>query len=128
MPQLAPIVLKDYEAADHTFTPVNIDGGVASLVNSTGVPIGDQVLTYSSTKTASGKRKALLKLVLPVVQDVVVAGISKPTVVRTAYVEMSFTFDSTSNAAERHDALGLAWSLLGSTTAPLVIGDLSAPY
>jgi hypothetical protein len=129
MPQLASLVLKDHAGTDHTFIPKGIDGGVATTVLSTGVPIGEKIASFSVSKSATGKRKCLLKMALPVVQDVVVSGISKPTVVRTSYAEISFNFDPTSNTAERQDALAYAISFLKDTgqIAPLV-EDLAAPF
>jgi hypothetical protein len=129
MPQLANVVLKDHAGTDHTFIPRDVTGGVATTVLSTGVPIGEKTASFSVTRTATGKRKCLLKMALPVVQDVVVSGISKPTVVRTSYAEISFNFDPTSSTAERQDALAYAISFLKDTgqIAPLV-EDLAAPY
>lgn len=129
MPQLIGIVLKDHADADHTFAPKGIPNGVATLAQSTGVPIGDRRLTISSTETASGRRKIAMKLVIPVVQDVEVSGISKPTVVRTSYVDISFAFDGTSNTAERQDVLAYAKSLLSNTTLiDSVVEDLETLY
>jgi len=129
MTQLVTVVLKDAAAADHSFIPRDITGGVATLVNSTGVPIGEKTVSVSTSRTTSGRRKTTLKLVIPVVQDVVVAGISKPTVVRTAYCDVGFTFDGTSNHDERADILAYLVSALGDTTVfkPAIV-DLSAPY
>lgn len=128
MPQLAPVVLKDRDGNDHTFNPRNVSGGVATLVNSTGVPIGDKQVTASLTKTASGRYKAVFKIALPVLQDVVVGGVSSPQVVRTSYVEISFGYDGKSNSAERRDALGYAYSLLAGSFASDINDNLNAVY
>jgi hypothetical protein len=129
MPQLANLVLKDHLAADVTFSPRDITNGVATTVSSTGVPLGEKVATFSNTKTAAGKRKVTLKITLPVVQDVVVSGISKPTVVRAAYGELTFSFADTSNTVERQDMLAAMKAMLADTTQikPL-IEDLANPY
>lgn len=129
MTQLTTVVLKDAAAADHSFIPRDISGGVATLVNSTGVPIGERTVSVSNTKTSTNRRKATMKLVVPIVQDVVVAGVSKPTVVRTAYADLTFTFDGTSNHDERADALAYLVSALADTSVfkPAIV-DLSAPY
>lgn len=129
MTQLAPIVLKDMANADVTFTPRDIAGGVATLVNSAGVPIGEKKVSLSVSQTASGRRKINIKLVIPEVQDVTVGGVSKPTVVRTAYLDTSITFEGTSNTDERTDALAHLKSLLAETTliGPAIVA-LSAPY
>lgn len=128
MPQLSAMVLKDHANADHTFAPKDITGGVATLVESTGVPIGERRLSISTTRTAQGRVKCQIKLVLPVVQDVVVAGISQPTVVRTAYADLSFSFDGRSNPTERKDALAYVESLLGLAPTESIVGDVSSFY
>lgn len=126
--QMANMVLKDHAAADHTFVPRDLTGGVATFVNSTGVPIGDNTVSYAVSRTQTGKRKVTLKVVLPIVQDVVVNGISKPTVVRTSYADVVFSFDPTSNTTERSDALAYLVSLLGNTQAVAGIDNLESPF
>jgi len=129
MTQLASMVLKDHADADVTFVPKDIVSGVATVVNSNGVPIGDKTASFAITRTTTGKRKITLKMVIPVVQDVVVAGISRPTVVRSSYMDATFAFDATSSTTERQDALALFTSLFKNSgqIVPLVT-DLSAPY
>lgn len=129
MVQLTSLVLKDHAAADHTFVPRDITGGVATTVESSGVPIGEKTASFAVSKTTTGRRKITLKLVIPVVQDVVVAGISKPTVVRSAYADVTITVDSTSSTAERQDLLAYLKSFVSDDDQikPL-IEDLSAPF
>jgi hypothetical protein len=129
MPQVTTLVLKDQSAVDHSFAPKSISGGVATLVNSTGVPIGDKTVSYSVKQTTTGRYKVLVKLAVPIVQDITVNGVSKPTAVRTSYVDMQFTFDDTSSTLERYDVLAYARNLLLNEPQMLaVIGDLSAPF
>lgn len=125
MPQLAPIVFTDDQGDSHTFTPNGMSNGVATLVQSTGVPIGNKRLTVASTQTQTGKLKTSIKLAVPVVQDVVSAGISKPTVVRTAYVDIVFTFDNTSSDMER----GHLWSMVKAlfSNSPLLTDVVVTP-
>lgn len=112
MPALATLTLKDMAAANHVFKPRDIKDGTALFVESTGVPIGDKRVTVNITETGSNRRKATYKIVLPVVQDVTSNGVSRPTVVRTSYVDISFTFDGTSSSDERGNAVAFARSLL----------------
>lgn len=130
MPQLNSIVLKDNAGTDHTFTPRDIVGGVATLVQSTGVPIGDKTVTVSVNKTATGRRKVVMKVAIPVVQDQTVSGVTRPTVVRTAYADLTLTFDGTSTTAERADLRSfIGWCVHADTTLMRsIIDDLSAPY
>lgn len=128
MPQLTNIVLKDGAAANHTFAPNDISKGVASLVESTGVPLGDRRLTVGLSATPQGRRKATMKLVIPIVQDGVVNGISKPTITRVAYCNIEFSFDPASSTAERKDVRSYAASALAEASVVSVIDSLSALY
>jgi len=129
MPAFTSLVLKDHLGADVTFSPRNIVNGVATTVSSTGVPLGEKFATFSNTRTAAGKRKVTLKITLPVVQDVVVSGISKPTIVRAAYCDVTFSFADTSNTVERQDMLAALKAMLADTVQikPL-IEDLADPF
>jgi len=128
MPQLAPVVLKDSLNVDHTFNPRGIVGGVATLAESSGVPIGNQQLTVSHTVTAAGRHKAVLKASFPVVQNVEVSGVTRPTVVRTAYLEVSLNVDAGSSTQERADALALVRNALGASLFVSVFRDLEDVY
>jgi hypothetical protein len=113
MPQFAPTVLKDRASprADHTFKPRDVTNGIATFVESTGVPIGERRLTYSRNRTAQGREKVSIKLAMPVVQNAVVGGVSKPTVVRTAYAELNFSFDGSSTQEERDEVVSFIHDL-----------------
>jgi len=114
MPQLNAIVVTDNVAAPHTFSPVEINGGVALLVESTGVPVADRRLTLKTDRTQNGRRKVTVKMQIPVVQDVTVNGISRPTVVRTAYAESTLSFDETSSTAERDQMFWMFLNAMGN--------------
>lgn len=128
MPQLSNIVLKNNADADVTFEPRDTANGVATLVNKTGVPIADKQLSVSAVRTQAGRTKVTTKLRIPVVQDVDVNGVSKPTVVRTAYVDLVFSVDQTSDTTERADVVAYLKSFLGSTAGIAVMRDLSVLY
>lgn len=128
MSQMQNLVLKDRLTTNHTFVPRDVTGGVAAFVESTGVPIGERKVTCSTTRTASGRAKTTLKMTLPVVQDTVVNGVSKPVVVRTAYVDVVFSFDGTSNTGERHDSVSLLLDLLVANGVFNAIKDLESLY
>lgn len=117
MPQLQPLVLTDRAdtPVDHTFTPLDIQGGVGTVVESTGTPIGDNRVTVSLGKTNAGRYKAVVKFVLPIVQEGIDAsGITRPVVVRTSYVEITASFDQSSTEQERDDAIGMVESALAA--------------
>lgn len=129
MPQLNTLVLTDSANTEHSFAPRGVDAnGVATLVKSTGVPIGDEKLTISRSRTAQGREKVVMKLTLPVQQNATVDGISRPTVVRSAYAEVTFSFDGTSNTAERAVARSLVADLLADATSVDVIDDLESLF
>lgn len=128
MPQLADMILKDHLAANHTFKPRGVVDGIATLVESTGVPIGDRRVSFAQQRTTTGRHKATVRFVVPIVQNTVVNGISKPAVVRTSYVDMTFTFDGASSADERADVLWFAYSFLENANAFAYIRDLESFY
>lgn len=132
MPQLETLILTDRAdtPVDHTFLPRDIVNNVATLEESTGVPVGDNRITVSLTRTASGRRKATMKGSFPVVQTQTVGGVSNPVVVRTAYFDLSFTFEETSTEAERKDVVGMLASALDPSKALInsVVTKLQAIY
>lgn len=119
MPQLQNAVLKDRQTVpvNHTFTPRNIVGGVGELVESQGVPVGENRLTVSLRKTSNGRYKGVVKLAIPVVASQTVNGVVTPVIVRTAFAELTTDFASTSSQDERNDMIGM----LASALAPGVV-------
>lgn len=117
MPQLANLVVADQAATpvNHTFTPAGIQGNVATLVESTGVPVGDNKATVGWSTTASGRRKSSVKFVIPVVQTQTINGVSTPVVVRVAYGSAEFAFDQTSTEQERKDTVAMVRNALAPT-------------
>lgn len=107
MPNLTNVVLKDRAPtpADHTFKPRDTTGGITTLVESNGVPLGDRKITLSQSRSASGRIRATVKLTLPVIQDVEVNGVVRPTVVRSNYAEFTLNFDPSSSRRERDDTV-----------------------
>lgn len=121
MPQLQPLLLTDRAATpvQHSFLPRDIVNGVATVEESTGVPIANNRFSISSRKTRDGRYKITLKGVFPVVQTQSINGISTPAVVRTSYVDMTFSFEGTSTFDERNNVVGMMRSALDPTN-PLV--------
>lgn len=130
MPQLAPIVLQDGAStpANHTFAPRDIVGGISTLVESTGVPVGDRRCSIGLTTTSTGRQKVTVKITVPVVQDVVTNGVTRPTIVRAAYADLTLSFDGTSNTQERKDMVAYVKSLMGNALFASVAQDLAALY
>lgn len=124
MPQLQSIVLTDRATTpvNHTFVPQGIDAktGVASVVESTGVPIGLPRMTISMRP--GDRYRGRLTLVVPVVQSVTDAsGVTKPIVVRSASFFGDFVFSDESTEAERANLVGMVASALAS--AKVLVND-----
>lgn len=109
MPQLQNLVLTDRAATPvaHTFTPRDVVANVGTVEESTGVKVGDKLFSVSVRKTPNGKSRVTLKLVIPVVVNELINGVTVPTVARTSYAETTFTFDPTSSTQERDDMVGM---------------------
>lgn len=122
MPALQNLVVNDRAATPvaHTFTPRDFINGVATVVESTGVPIGEK--RYSiSTRRVNGRIKNRVVFAVPVVQTETINGISKPRVVREAIVDATFSFASDSSEQERADAVGMFADSLA--TAKVLVND-----
>jgi len=103
------LVINDRAATPvaHTYSPDGDDtNGVHVYSEKTSVPAGNPRYT-ASLKQSGGKYRPSLRLQVPVVQTQVINGISTPVVVRTAYLEVSATFDALSSTQERADCVGL---------------------
>lgn len=125
MPQLQNLILTDRAATPvaHTFVPREKQGSVGTVAESTGTPIGDPKVTVSMVRTASGKYKGVVKYTFPVVQTQTINGVSTPVVVRTAYGELTVTFNAESTTQERNNAIGMIADSLGTGKA-LINGAL----
>ena len=117
MPQLQNLVLKDRAATpvSHTFVPRDIRENVGTVVESSGVPIGESRVSVSLRKSNSQRYKTNVKLVVPVVQNQTVNGVITPVVVRTAYANVEFDFAASSTIQERGDVQGLVESAMAKT-------------
>lgn len=121
MPQLTNVVLKDAAATpvDHTFKPRGIENGVTTFVESAGIPLGERRITLSQSRKTTGRVRVVLKLAFPVTSDATVNGVTRPTVVRTSYVDTTFNFDVSSTTQERADLVKFVQGLCLSTNVPL---------
>lgn len=117
MPSIIPIILTDAATVNHTFAPRGKDpqSGVATLVKSTGTPVGDERLTIGRTRTPQGREKVSFKLTIPVVASETINGVARPTVERSAYADVTFSFESTSSTAERANVRSMVADLLGNS-------------
>ena len=122
MPQSAPLTLKvgDANTATAVFVPRNRTGGITTFTESSGVPIGDNRMTVGFNRTAN-KVKAEVRFTLPVVKTQETNGVSEVKLLRTAYANLTLTFDSSSTRAERDEVYFLIQSMLAN---PIVGGAL----
>ena len=67
---------------------------------------------------------------VPVTQTQTINGVDTPVVVRTAYVEVNFTFDALSSTQERADAVGLMVNSLAASQTQIndLVVNLSDIY
>lgn len=117
MPQLQSIVATDrtpVTPVNHTFVPRDIKDGVGTVVEYTGIPVGEGTLTVSMKKTTD-KARGRLVLKRPVVVTETINGVSSPKVVRTAFGQIDVTFDLVSTEQERTDMLGMLSSVLATS-------------
>ncbi len=115
MPQLTTLVLKDRTTptpVDHNFIPREIKDGVGTVVESTGVPVGDSRVAIGLRQTPSGIYVGTVRLTIPIVQTQTINGVSSPVVVRTSYAELTVKFPQTSTEAERNNAIGMMYDAL----------------
>lgn len=117
-----PLILKDRASTpvSHTFAPDGEDpNGVHLFSEKTGVPASDPRFT-AFLKRSPGKYKPTLRLAIPAT-EVLIPGQSA-SIVRTAYAEVSFTFDGMSTLQERKDCVGMTADAL--LAAQVMINDM----
>lgn len=121
MPARGNITINDRAATPvaHVFTPDGEDANNVHIFREkTGVAVGDPRITVSVNSnpiSRGGKTKVQFRLSLPTVQTEVINGISRPSVVRTAHADVTFTYDGYSELQERKNLVGLVQNALAST-------------
>lgn len=116
MPTFQNLVLTDRQATPvaHTFVPRSIaSDGSATVVESTGTPIGDNKVVITPSRTSTGRYKVAMDFLFPIVQTQTINGISTPVVVRQTNARLVFYFDQASTEAERNNAVGQIADSLG---------------
>jgi hypothetical protein len=113
----ANLVLTDRAGTpvNHTFTPDGKPNGIVTWVESNGVKVGDKTFTVG-WRTSASRRRVSLRLVVPVVADQTINGISSPSVIRTAYANVDFNFDVRSTKQERDDIVGMLATAIAKAT------------
>lgn len=115
MPQLNSIILKDGASpvVNHTYAPRDVSQGVGTCIESTGIPVGENVFTVGLKRTANGHFVAKVSLRLPQTFELSQVGAAPNTeVIRVASVDVEFKFHAASTETERRDAMALIASAL----------------
>lgn len=117
MPSLQSVTLADRETVpvNHTFAPRGKPNGVAELVETAAVPIGENVLRVSMKEAPNGKFKGRLTLYMPIVQTETINGVSLPKVVRKAVGTVDVVFEASSTLQERKNLIGLLADALAAS-------------
>lgn len=122
MPSASTITANDREVAPvaHVFTYAGEDAnGVDSFVNNSSDLIAGRERLTVSVRQSAGKHRIKLVLTDPVTVTETVNGVSLPKVARTAYVDLSITFDELSTLQERKNAIGMFYNMLSSSQTAL---------
>jgi hypothetical protein len=126
------LVINDRAATPvaHTYSPDGDDqNGVHLWSEKTTVPAGNPRFT-ARLASSNGKYRPSLRLQVPIVQTQTLNGVSSPVVVRTAFVEVNFTFDALSSTQERADTVGLMVSAMQASQTQIndLVVNLSDVY
>lgn len=125
MAQIAPLVLKDGAAVNHTFTPVGTDSGIATYQDvSSGIAISFPTITTSlrlpSKKATSAK--ATMKIVVPVTE--VLAPSTLPTKAFELFANLEVVMPEKATPNQRADIAAYTANLLASTPVQDMLKNL----
>jgi hypothetical protein len=133
MPSIANITIKDGAATpvDHVFKPAAVVGSLATWREQTanGIPVGNNVLTYSVKAPASGvgAYTVQLKLVKPKVVSLTdTSGKTVNTVIRTDLWDATFKVGSDSTTQERKDLRVMSSNAAVSAIVAQAFDDLES--
>ena len=119
MPAMANVVPTDRATTpvNHTFTPVGAEGEAGGRYGKAGLSsIGDYLFKINPRKTASGRRKIDLDLVIPVLVTETINGVNSYKVTRTSRATASFDFPPDVTQQERKDIVGMMATALAAAT------------
>ncbi len=134
MPAFGTITIKDGATtpADHVFSPVKIDGDVATFANRTsGVPAKYETLTISNRDPNGGNgqvNRVQISLAIPVVADGSDPAVKAGTVIRTLRFDGTLLEPVTSTLQERKDLRALTWNVMNDATVKAVVENLEHVY
>jgi len=129
MPALTNVVLTDRTPVTpvaHTFSPSGFVGGVGTLAENSGMKLGESTFSISRKKSANNRYKPAMKLVIPVIVNETINGVTVPSIARVAIANVEFSFDEKSTKQERDNLVGMLYNSLakGTTFVDKVAVDL----
>lgn len=133
MPSNANIVINDGASTPvaHTFKPLSVVGDIASFreVTSNGIPVGNNVLSYSVKAPTNGSLMYTIKLKLAKPKVITItdtSGKTVTTVARTDLVDLTVKVGSDSTAQERKDLRVLLSNAVINALLAQAMDDLEA--
>jgi hypothetical protein len=134
MPAFGNVTINDGASTPvaHIFSPVKIDGDVATYADrSTGVPSKYYLLTASNRDPSGGNgqvNRVQFSLALPVVADGSDPTIKVGTVIRTLRFNCEYLIPVTSTLQERKDLSALSKNLLANAIEIAMVENLEHVY
>ncbi|DAD52734.1 TPA_asm: coat protein [ssRNA phage SRR7976323_2] len=132
MPALTTITVNDRETTPvaHAYVPSRrSNDGVNTFLRTGDSPAGREKLSIS-LRSSSDKTKARIVLAMPTVVDETINGVVRKSVIRTAYADLTLTYDNLSTLQERKNLVGLVANLLATsqTAVDTVVTQLDDFY
>lgn len=134
MPAFGNVVINDGASTPvaHTFSPVKIDGDVASYADrASGTPSKYNLLTAANRDPVGSNgqvSRITYTLACPVVADGTDPAVKAGTVLRTARFSCEFLIPATSTLQERKDISAFAKNLLANAIETAMVEQLEHVY
>jgi len=134
MPAFGNVTINDGASTPvaHVFSPVKIDGDVATYADrSTGVPSKYYLLTASNRDPSGGNgqvSRVQYSLALPVVADGTDPLVKAGTVLRTSRFDGTFLIPATSTLQERKDLRAFVKNLMVDAIVTAMVENLEHVY
>lgn len=134
MPAFGNVVLADGASTpvNHTFSPVKIDGDVASYADrSLGVPVKYYTLSASNRDPSGGNgqvNREQFSIAVPVVADGSDPSVKAGTVLRTSRFDCTFLIPASSTLQERKDIRAFAKNLMADALITAMVENLEHVY
>ncbi|DAD50312.1 TPA_asm: coat protein [ssRNA phage Gerhypos.4_34] len=134
MPAFGNITINDGAStpAAHTFSPVKIDGDVATYADrASGVPSKYMTLSASNRDPSNGSgqvNREQFSFVYPVVADGTDPAVAAGTILRTLRFDGTFLIPVSSTLQERKDTLALVKNFLADAVVTAMVRDLEHVY